>query len=66
MKVLVTGGSGLIGRANINIEEMENVIYQGTQAACAKIRLDADLPESALNRIRDGIDVRGTPGNESV
>ncbi|MBC8105358.1 MAG: hydroxyacid dehydrogenase [Anaerolineae bacterium] len=45
---------GEIGRAQINIEEMENVIYQGSEAACAKIRLDADLPESALKSIRSG------------
>jgi D-3-phosphoglycerate dehydrogenase / 2-oxoglutarate reductase len=45
---------GEIGRAQINIEEMENVIYQGTEAACAKIRLDADLPEAALKSIRAG------------
>ena len=45
---------GEIGKANINIEEMENVIYQGAEAACAKIRLDAEPPESALQKIRDG------------
>jgi len=45
---------GEIGRANINIEEMENVIYQGAEAACAQIRLDADLPEAAMQRIRSG------------
>ena len=45
---------GEIGRAQVNIEEMENVIYQGTEAACAKIRLDGDLPESALKSIRGG------------
>jgi D-3-phosphoglycerate dehydrogenase len=45
---------GEIGRANINIEEMENVIYQGTEAACAKIRLDADIPEATMQRIRSG------------
>ena len=45
---------GEIGRANINIEEMENVIYQGAEAACAKVRLDAELPQAALERIRRG------------
>jgi D-3-phosphoglycerate dehydrogenase len=45
---------GEIGKANINIEEMENVIYQGAEAACAKIRLDAEPPESVLQKIRDG------------
>jgi D-3-phosphoglycerate dehydrogenase len=45
---------GEIGRANINIEEMENVIYQGAEAACAMIRLDAGIPEVAMQRIRSG------------
>ena len=45
---------GEIGKANINIEEMENVIYQGAEAACAKIRLDGEPPESVLQKIRDG------------
>jgi D-3-phosphoglycerate dehydrogenase len=45
---------GEIGKANINIEEMENVIFQGAQAACAKVRLDAEPPESVLQKIRDG------------
>ncbi len=45
---------GEIGKANINIEEMENVIYQGAEAACAKIRLDAQPPDSVLQKIREG------------
>jgi D-3-phosphoglycerate dehydrogenase / 2-oxoglutarate reductase len=45
---------GEIGKANINIEEMENVIYQGAEAACAKIRLDAEPPEAVMQKIRDG------------
>jgi D-3-phosphoglycerate dehydrogenase len=45
---------GEIGKADINIEEMENVIYQGAEAACAKIRLDAEPPETVLQKIRDG------------
>jgi D-3-phosphoglycerate dehydrogenase len=47
---------GEIGRANINIEEMENIIYQGAEAACAKIRLDGQLPEAAVEKIRRGSD----------
>jgi D-3-phosphoglycerate dehydrogenase len=45
---------GEIGKAEINIEEMENVIYQGAESACAKIRLDAEPPEAVLQKIRDG------------
>jgi D-3-phosphoglycerate dehydrogenase / 2-oxoglutarate reductase len=32
-----------LGQAGINVEEMENVIYDGALAACARIQLD-DLP----------------------
>jgi len=45
---------GEIGRASINIEEMENVIYQGAEAACARIRLDADLPPATVQAIANG------------
>lgn len=45
---------GEIGKAKINIEEMENVIYQGAEAACAKVRLDADLPQATLKAIAEG------------
>ncbi|MBL0927828.1 MAG: hydroxyacid dehydrogenase [Phycisphaerales bacterium] len=45
---------GEIGRANINIEEMENVIYQGATAATAKIRLDQQPPADVLERIARG------------
>ena len=40
-----------LGQAGINVEEMENVIYDGAKAACARIQLD-DVPEEAhLNAI---------------
>lgn len=45
---------GEIGKAKINIEEMENVIYQGAEAACAKIRLDGELSPSMLQAITGG------------
>lgn len=46
-----------LGQAGINVEEMENVIYDGARAACARIQLD-DLPnESHLSAIG---------GNENV
>lgn len=44
---------GLIGDAQINIEEMENVIYQGAAAACARIRLDAQPPADVMQGIFD-------------
>jgi D-3-phosphoglycerate dehydrogenase len=29
-----------LGQAGINVEEMENIIYDGAKAACARIQLD--------------------------
>ncbi|MHC4832891.1 MAG: NAD(P)-dependent oxidoreductase [Planctomycetota bacterium] len=41
-----------IGQAGINVEEMENVIYEGAEAACARIQLDAALDPEHLDAIR--------------
>ncbi|HBS28053.1 MAG TPA: hydroxyacid dehydrogenase [Phycisphaerales bacterium] len=45
---------GAIGKAGINIEDMDNVIYQGATAACARISLDADPGAEVMNAIRTG------------
>lgn len=46
-----------LGQASINVEEMENIIYQGADAACARIQLD-DLPdESEISAIRSNDNV---------
>ena len=46
-----------LGQAGINVEEMENVIYEGAKAACARIQLDEPpLPEH-LAAIRANDDV---------
>jgi D-3-phosphoglycerate dehydrogenase len=45
---------GEIGKAQINIEEMENVIYQGAEAACARITLDGEPPAPVMQAIRTG------------
>lgn len=42
----------VIDAAHINVEEMENVIYQGAKAACARIFLDAPLSAEALDFLR--------------
>ena len=41
-----------LGQANINVEEMENIIYEGAEAACARIQLDEVPDEEHLNAIR--------------
>ena len=44
----------IISHAEINIEEMENVIYDGAHAACAQIALDGPLSSDDLGKIRAG------------
>ncbi len=45
---------GALGRANINIENMENVIYQGADAASARLALDSEPDREVLDSIRRG------------
>ena len=41
----------LIGQSGINVEEMENVIFDGGQAACARIQLSESINADAMNAI---------------
>jgi D-3-phosphoglycerate dehydrogenase len=41
----------VISEAAINVEEMENLIYEGAEAACARIQLDSPPSEQHLNEI---------------
>ena len=43
-----------ISIAGVNVEEMENVICEGGDAACAHIKLTVPLPDDALRRIKSG------------
>jgi len=45
---------GEIGKAGINIEEMENVIYDGAEAACARIQLDNEPSKETMLAIQSG------------
>jgi D-3-phosphoglycerate dehydrogenase len=45
---------GAISKAGINIEEMENVVYEGAEAACARIRLDGVPSPETLAAVGDG------------
>lgn len=45
---------GVLKENNINVQEMENVIFEGAEAAIARIRLDKDLPQSTVAKIKDG------------
>jgi D-3-phosphoglycerate dehydrogenase len=44
---------GAVGSAEINIEQMENVIYQGGEAACARIQLDTEPSQGTMQQIND-------------
>jgi D-3-phosphoglycerate dehydrogenase len=43
--------------AGINVQEMENVVFAGAQAAVARINLEAAPPEEMLTRLRAGEDI---------
>jgi D-3-phosphoglycerate dehydrogenase / 2-oxoglutarate reductase len=43
-----------IRRANINIEEVQNVIFEGAVAACCRIQLDAEPKAELLETIKSG------------
>jgi D-3-phosphoglycerate dehydrogenase len=40
----------------INVEEMENIIFSGAKAACAKIKLDSEPGNAVLNELRSRAD----------
>ena len=42
----------VVGEAEINVEEMQNVIYDGAEAACARIQINETLSDSQLDAIR--------------
>ncbi len=41
-----------LGQAGINVEEMENIIYEGAEAACARIQLDDAPSDDIITAIR--------------
>jgi D-3-phosphoglycerate dehydrogenase len=43
-----------IKAANINVQEMENIVFEGAEAAIARIGLDDALSAETLSRIRTG------------
>jgi D-3-phosphoglycerate dehydrogenase / 2-oxoglutarate reductase len=45
---------GVLAGAEINVEEVENIIYHGAQATLARIHLDGQPNHGALERIREG------------
>jgi len=45
---------GVVSDAGVNVEEMENVICEGTEGACAQIKLDSPLDADVLAKIERG------------
>jgi D-3-phosphoglycerate dehydrogenase len=45
---------GVLANAAINVEEVENIIYHGAQATLARIHLDGEPSNRALERIKAG------------
>jgi D-3-phosphoglycerate dehydrogenase len=43
-----------IRRANINIEEVQNIIFEGAAAACCRIQLNTEPADKLLAAIREG------------
>lgn len=48
---VLAGVFDLLREQSINVQAMENVVFQGAKAACARIQLDAPLSEGALRRL---------------
>jgi D-3-phosphoglycerate dehydrogenase / 2-oxoglutarate reductase len=49
---VLAGVLGALHEANINVEEIENEIFEGARAACARIRLVDRPPEAVLAALR--------------
>jgi D-3-phosphoglycerate dehydrogenase / 2-oxoglutarate reductase len=45
---------GVLAGAEINVEEVENIIYHGAQATLARIHLDGEPTNGALEKIKSG------------
>jgi D-3-phosphoglycerate dehydrogenase / 2-oxoglutarate reductase len=45
-----------IKAANINVQQMENIVFEGAEAAIARIALDAPLDEATLQLMQAGND----------
>ena len=41
-------------RGNLNVQETENIIFEGAEAAVARINLDAAPPKALLDEVRSG------------
>jgi D-3-phosphoglycerate dehydrogenase len=44
----------VLAERSINVEEVENIIYHGAQATLARVHLDTEPDEAALQLIKEG------------
>ena len=51
---MLAGVLDAIKSEQINVQEMENIVFEGAAAAVARINLDNAPSEEILNRIRSG------------
>jgi D-3-phosphoglycerate dehydrogenase / 2-oxoglutarate reductase len=49
---VLAGVLGEMREAGWNVQEMENLVFAGAEAACARIRFDGEPDEATLDRIR--------------
>lgn len=54
----------VLGNSRINVEEMENIVYEGNEAACAKIQLSAPLADSDQQRILENKSILAVTTNQ--
>ena len=49
---VLAGVLGEIREAGWNVQEMENLVFEGAEAACARLRIEGNPDEATLDRIR--------------
>jgi D-3-phosphoglycerate dehydrogenase / 2-oxoglutarate reductase len=49
---VLAGVFQVLSEARINVEEMENLLLQGSKAACARIQLASPPSSEQMNKIR--------------
>ncbi len=57
---VLAGVLDVLKEASLNVQEMENIIFQGGQAACAKIQLNGAPEASTLQHIQDSENILAT------
>ena len=50
---------GALGRARINIQDMENMIYEGGEAACARMNLSSEPSQAVMEEVRKKEEIIG-------